>query len=1849
MATEQHPAKKANRQPTSQRKGDFQLTGIRKKVFLDRYAIPDTDPVFRAGDEVVAIVDDSNPQWPVQAICTVEEVVGNTARVVGQEDGTVYEVELKKLTRPLETTPDVMWDRMADAIVEVEKPGVRDRYRKEFRWLLDEFRFSPGGRINKMLGANKALTAYNCYVIPLRADDHITVTLQQEQEIEQKIERILKQGGNAADVINQLREYRQRFGADSRRAALDTLRNMVEIMSRGGGVGINVSALRPRLSKVFGVQGRSSGAVSWMGGYSYYTGLIEQGGCFDGEQRIATTKGLIPAAELAARIEQGEYFEALTHEGPRLITARFRNGQKEVYRVTTSRGFTVNVTAEHKMGVFRTGRLTTVPLQDLQPGDEILTLLGTGVEAEYVKLSPVHYERSVMSTTLNEEVCLPEVLDERLAYLVGYMHGDGYVNIGKKKNWQAPKAIKMASGDAYPEIRQTLVQLSEDLFGLRAVVEDRPGDGCANVSLYSRLLMEWLTQNGLLKQKAEEVRVPESIFRSPSSVMGAFIAGYFDADGSDRTRKGGYGFDSVSLGMVHDVQQLLAVNGILSHITATDRSDNGWRTIYRLCVTGAEFKERMSAFISMAHKAKGLSGHRNHGNNYPREVWPALGVPGRYYQGLWDSTKDRISYRALTRIKDRLVTDGRVALAEAVDAILNVVPDAIVSIQPLGVKEVFDFEVLDVHMLAGNGVYTSNSRRGALMLMIYCWHPDVEEFINCKRDMSKVTNANISVCVTDDFMAAVKNDDWWDLVFPDYEAVGKKVYDEHWDGDLEAWQALGYPVKTYKRVKARDVWKQIYESAHASAEPGIVWMERYNKYSNSWYYGRIHTTNPCVTGDTLLYTDYGLQRAEDLYFQQEAVRVAADSRLGNTQFVPASEVFATGIKPVFRLATSEGFELRLTEDHRVLTENRGWVEARQLVAGDKILVHNREGGFGTEGSLDLGRVLGWLVGDGTIKKDEAVLSLFGGEKAELAPAFAAAVNRVVRPSLNGRKYSIGVIELPQRDESRIGSTRLGEIAHEHGLLEEKLRVPDAVFLGTREMQQGFLQGLFTADGHVEVADGSRGAVVLTSKSMRLLQEVQRLLVNFGIYSRIYRNRHSERQHLLPDGHGGRSLYNSEPVHDLRITRSSIFRFRDSIGFLLSRKQEKLDTLVGRYTRGPYNERFVATFEALVPDGEEMVYDLNVPDIHAFSANGLVVHNCGEQGLPAWGVCLLGHHYLPRYARRNEATGKYEVNWKQLEKGVRLGTRFLDNVIDYTEYFFEENEDWQKGERRQGQGTLGLGELLCMLELQYGSPESLEFIDQLYAFIARIAYDESANLAKEKGSFPFFDPEKYLESGFMKGMPEDVREKIRRQGARGVCLLTQAPTGSTGTMVGTSTGIEPFFKWVYKRRSRLGEDIVFEPFLERWANEHPEWNLNIQYLEKDYSYMVTAMSQRHEIGDIVHVRFASETTRAQRMVKGRLVERWDDPARIQDPLLTVELDEPTDGKTRWQLPIGKVIGPPALTPEAHVLVQAAVQRWTDSSISKTANAPSTYTAEDVNRLYAFGYEHGLKGLTVYVDQSRNIQVLSETDDHLVWVPAFSDEITAGTPSPEQANGKANAEAGDRPQALAPPPASNGSAEIVSQIPATATHVIAAAADYVRHSQHKRPTIVTGTTEKIDTPLGKLYVVTNFNQDGELVEIFGITGENGGELEACVKAIGRLASLALKNEVPAEDVAKQLRKVKGYQAWWHRAEGDAKGELLHSIPDAIGFVLHRYIEKKVQLQLDFGNGATGGSATQATATEVARTIDAVQRGEESWVGADVAAVDETGLGLGGRRCPHCGGSLTPQEGCWTCFGCGYSKCG
>ncbi|SVD05217.1 uncharacterized protein METZ01_LOCUS358071, partial [marine metagenome] len=134
------------------------------------------------------------------------------------------------------------------------------------------------------------------------------------------------------------------------------------------------------------------------------------------------------------------------------------------------------------------------------------------------------------------------------------------------------------------------------------------------------------------------------------------------------------------------------------------------------------------------------------------------------------------------------------------------------------------------------------SRRGATMLMMDVWHPDIMEFITAKQQAGEFENSNMSVCITDDFMTALATDEDWDLIFPD---TTDPEYDAFWDGDIRRWIDIGKEIVVHDTVKASAIWNSIITSAWASAEPGLHFIDRSNKMSNSWYFARLQATNPC--------------------------------------------------------------------------------------------------------------------------------------------------------------------------------------------------------------------------------------------------------------------------------------------------------------------------------------------------------------------------------------------------------------------------------------------------------------------------------------------------------------------------------------------------------------------------------------------------------------------------------------------------------------------------------------------------------------------------------------------------------------------------------------------------------------------------------------------------------------------------------------------------------------------------------------------------------------------------------------------------------------------------------------------
>ncbi len=259
-------------------------------------------------------------------------------------------------------------------------------------------------------------------------------------------------------------------------------------------------------------------------------------------------------------------------------------------------------------------------------------------------------------------------------------------------------------------------------------------------------------------------------------------------------------------------------------------------------------------------------------------------------------------------------------------------------------------------------------------------------------------------------------------------------------------------------------------------------------------------------------------------------------------------------------------------------------------------------------------------------------------------------------------------------------------------------------------------------------------------------------------------------------------------------------------------------------------------------------------------NGMEVvgtNPCSEQPLQGYGACDLGNINLSAFVL--DAFGENaRVDWEALEKVTRYSTRFLDNVLDYNDkkHPLKAESDAARNSRRIGVGVTGLGDMLIKLRIKYDSDQAISFIDALFDRIKTAAYDESVEIAKEKGPFPLFDKDKHVTMGFIKRLNPQLREKIYKHGVRNVAVLTIPPVGSGSVLAGTSSGIEPVFAFSYNRRSEsLSQEHfkVYHPLALQYMahhaelkdeNELPEFFVPAHKIQPEFRVRVQGTIQKH---------------------------------------------------------------------------------------------------------------------------------------------------------------------------------------------------------------------------------------------------------------------------------------------------------------------------------------------------------------------------------------------------------------------
>ncbi len=821
-------------------------------------------------------------------------------------------------------------------------------------------------------------------------------------------------------------------------------------------------------------------------------------------------------------------------------------------------------------------------------------------------------------------------------------------------------------------------------------------------------------------------------------------------------------------------------------------------------------------------------------------------------------------------------------------------------------------------------VKSGGRRRGANMGILRVDHPDIVEFVICKEKDESLSSFNMSVAITDKFMKAVEEDREYSILDP---STGKVV----------------------NKLDARRVWDLIVTMAWKSGDPGVIFIDRINNTESNPTpkLGMIESTNPCIAGSSLIPTEKGLMKIEEIskHYPNGGISISVDKRISQgsngllldssgTGLTEISGCWKTGVKDTYKIITKSGYELIVTSDHKILTSN-GWKTTSELKLEDSILIQSGSGQFNNytkipiditnsftgdnerkythnfpdRWSRELGQITGWLIGDGYISlrpwsKEDHVAFCFSKDDME--------VFRHLKPILDNMygspiKEYLGVRDVTKlKYHSKYFSEFFYKLGLKHSKDGEKI-VPNSIFTATQDTVIGFLQGLFTADGTISTNNkNNTNYIRLSSKYEKLLKGVQLLLLNLGIRSKIY-ERHRERRIVFryKTVRGELKFYESDGIlYELQISRDMIPIFLDKVGFLCNKHSEKVAHLK---KVGFYRSEFLDKIVSLEHNGEEEVYDLSEPKTHSLIANGMIVHNCGETPLLPYESCNLGSINLSKMLKDN-ADGKKEIDFEKIKDRVWKSVHFLDNVIDMNKYPLDEIEKITKeGNRKIGLGVMGFADMLIQLWIPYNSEEAVKIAEKVMKFVDQESKNASTDLAKKRGSFSNFRKSIWPKKGY--------------KALRNAVTTTIAPTGTISLIAGCSSGIEPLFAISYVRNILDQTELLeINPVFERVAKE-----------KGFYSDGLMRLVARQ--GSIQHIK-----------------EIPDDVKKIFVTAHDISADD-------------------------HVKIQATFQKHIDLGVSKTVNFSNEATVEDVEKVFTMAYKLGCKGITVYRDRSKSEQVLN----------------------------------------------------------------------------------------------------------------------------------------------------------------------------------------------------------------------------------------------------------------------------------
>lgn len=563
------------------------------------------------------------------------------------------------------------------------------------------------------------------------------------------------------------------FVKDSLENIMETNTQLALTYKAEGGQGVSLSLIRPKGSLIKG-RYTSDGIVPFMEIFNTTTSAIKQGGCISEDQRVLTNKGYIPIKD----VKIGDL--AWTKIGWVPVNYVFDKGTQKTYEVITEKGYRIETTIDHKYCI---DGFNSKPLSELKIGDRINLIAGN---------------------KLNNDVFLNtgEKLSEELAYFIGYLNGNGWVNDNKNTG-------ELCMHWDQNEIKNKLINIIEFL-GFDTNVFDFKENSFQRLKLNSDLI-EWLDKNGITKNKAEFITIPEFIFKSSSDIISSYVSGAIDSDGT--MYESSFKYVTISKQYANDFSKLLQILGFFPTISVTYRENkkplytiiDGIRKNQYLPTQSIKFEKSFKNFVTNSRYRTPFT---------LENINMKAGETGVSHLKKISKISE-IGLYSYLNINDKPYTP--------------IIFDNIVEINELKEKHVYDLSLEKEHYFMCEGFYVSNSRKGALMMSIDITHKEAETFITIKSDLNRINNANLSVEIDDEFMNVVK-----------------KSYETNTELPMHCYRKYDNQELEYTIIPIK-LYKLLIKQAHLSAEPGVIYTKRFRNYNLMEFCDdyQIENCNPC--------------------------------------------------------------------------------------------------------------------------------------------------------------------------------------------------------------------------------------------------------------------------------------------------------------------------------------------------------------------------------------------------------------------------------------------------------------------------------------------------------------------------------------------------------------------------------------------------------------------------------------------------------------------------------------------------------------------------------------------------------------------------------------------------------------------------------------------------------------------------------------------------------------------------------------------------------------------------------------------------------------------------------------------